>query len=189
MVISVPKKRYVRCQVSDVVVLIDPPAGLKGTVVIRTETPVPVPADGSPDTIYGAGEYEVSGIVVRGVQLAESDTEHVRTGYTVQMDDITLGFFEAAREGELKEKSLETTAEIDILFISVGGDHLETKKAVTFIKQFDPRCVIVVAESEKEARGLAEEMGKKVEVVDKMVVKKRDLDAQDGMKVIWMNEK
>lgn len=190
MVISVPKKRYVRCQVSDVVALIDPPVGLKGTVILRTETSVPVSDIAAPDTIYGAGEYEVDGIVVRGTQFgAESTTDVIKTGYTVVMDDITLGFFEAAKEGELAEHSLDAISEIDILFIAVGGDHLEVKRAVTFIKQFDPRCVVLVGESEKDAEDLAGELGKKLEVMDKMVIKKKDLDAEEGMKVIWMNEK
>ena len=190
MVISAPKKRYVRCQVSDVAVLVDPPTGLKGTVILRTETPAPVSETAAPDTVYGAGEYEVEGIVVRGIQLgAESSESIVRTGYIAQMDDISLGFFEAAQEGELTQRSLETTTEIDILFISVGGGYLEPKKAVTFLKQFDPRCVVVVGESEKSAQDLADELGKKLETLEKLVVKKKDIDAQDGMKVIWMSEK
>lgn len=188
MVITFPKNRYIRCQVSDVSVLVDPPEGLKGNIIIKTATEVPI-HEGSFDIVQGAGEYEIEGMTVRGFQLeAESNEGTIRNAYTVKMEGLLLGFLEEVR-GELSEKVLDKIGEIDILFISVGEAYLDTKRAMTLIKQLDPGMVIPLGASKSDILALAEGLGEKPEPTEKVVVKKKDLNNEEGLQFIWMIEK
>ena len=59
----------IKCQVGDFVVLIDPPVGRKAGLILYTTFQLPLKFPLSPETIAGAGEYEISGVRVKGINL------------------------------------------------------------------------------------------------------------------------
>ncbi|MFH1188990.1 MAG: MBL fold metallo-hydrolase [bacterium] len=189
MVITFPKNRCIRCNVSDVSVLIDPSEGSKGNLILRTSANV-LDADVPFDVIHGAGEYEVEGMVIRGIQLGKGscDGPLVRTVYSVSMEGLQLGFLEEVR-GDLSEKILDKMGEIDVLFISVGENYLDIKKAASLIKQLDPRIVVPLGEKNDDILALAETFGEKPEPIEKLVIKKRDIHAEERLKFIWLTTK
>ncbi|OGY58929.1 MAG: hypothetical protein A3E61_01550 [Candidatus Colwellbacteria bacterium RIFCSPHIGHO2_12_FULL_43_12] len=122
------------------------------------------------DIIQGPGEYEVAGIKIKGVNLGgESNHKYIRTMYLVEMDELNLCFL-GEMEKDLDESFLENMGEVDILFVE-GED---VKKITTLIKDIDPR--MVVSKSDTSAKALAKELGQTTEPVDRLSVKKKDLD-------------
>jgi L-ascorbate metabolism protein UlaG (beta-lactamase superfamily) len=187
MVITIPKPEYIRFQAGESVLIVNAPEGLKANAVVRTATALPL--DDNTDIVRGAGEYEVGGIVIMGFQLKkESQDDLLKTGYACEMEGINIGLFQELAT-DLDVDLLDKFGSIDILCCSVGEKHLPSKQAITFIKQIDPKVVIFIGESEKDAQELVTEMGQKLVVVPKFVTKQKELEAQEGMQLLWITEK
>jgi L-ascorbate metabolism protein UlaG (beta-lactamase superfamily) len=168
-------------------VLVDPQDNLKGTVVMHTALSLPI-KEVPFDVVQGAGEYEIEGITVRGFQLEnESDATTLKTAYYAKFDDIQLAFFEQIA-GAIPEKVLDKIGEIDVLFISIGEGYLSVSDALACVKQLTPKMVIPLWKKKEDIQAFADELGAHPEPIDKVVVKKRDLN-DEGTTFIWMNEK
>ncbi len=101
---------------------------------------------GNPFVIKTAGEYDVKGVAVHGVESYHDNEEGKEKGvniiYKISMDDITIAHLGDLGH-ELNEKQLEVLVGIDILFVPVGGKYtLNAKKAVEVVSQIEPRIVI-----------------------------------------------
>ncbi|OGY58136.1 MAG: hypothetical protein A3D47_00335 [Candidatus Colwellbacteria bacterium RIFCSPHIGHO2_02_FULL_43_15] len=152
----------------------------KATLILKTKTQLPV-VESPMDIIQGPGEYEVAGIKIKGVNLGgESNHKYIRTMYLVEMDELNLCFL-GEMEKDLDESFLENMGEVDILFVE-GED---VKKITTLIKDIDPR--MVVSKSDTSAKALAKELGQTTEPVDRLSVKKKDLD-ENETKLIWLRD-
>lgn len=180
----------VRCQVGDLVVLALPSVALakegrlpKADLILHTKTKLPIEFPPSPETVAGAGEYEISGARVKGIGLyGEADRGFLRTIYAVELEGIRLVFL-----GEIEDESisdaLDKLGAADILFLSVSDE--KTKRIAALIKQIDPK--IIIPTDDKTAKLLAEEFGQKIKAEEKLVIKKKDLEKeQSAHKVIWL---
>jgi L-ascorbate metabolism protein UlaG (beta-lactamase superfamily) len=102
------------------------------------------------------GEYEVSGVVIRGIAArAHMDEEgkHSATIYTIQADDtkvLVLGHIFP----ELTEDQLEAIGLVDVAIVPVGGlgYTLDGIGALNVIKQIEPKVVIPTHYSDKAIR-------------------------------------
>lgn len=187
MVITIPKPEYIRFQVGDNVLIVNAPDGLKANAVIRTATALPL--DGNNDIVRGAGEYEVGGIVIQGFQLRKESADNLlKTAYVCEMEGVRVGLFQELAT-DLDVDLLDKIGTIDILCINVGDKHLPNKQAIAFIKQIDPKILILVGESEIAANEFANEMGQKAVAVPKLVTKQKELEIQVGMQLLWITEK
>jgi len=188
MVITASESAGIKCQVGDFSLLIDSPSGKKGSLILKTCTEASVDSFSSPEVIYGPGEYEVSGVRVRGVQLPEdSDKGVIRSMYTARLEGMNLAFFLDISINPT-EDSLDRLGEIDVLFISVETNKLKPKQITALIKQIDPSIVIPV--TDKTAKVLSEEMGQKVKAQEKLVIKRKDLVKEDiANKLVWLKTK
>ena len=98
MIIIVSGTKGIKCQVSDFSLVVDSEKGSKADVVLRTTTLAPIPEfsyslGGAFSEIIGAGEYEIAGTKVTGIQLhVESTAKEIKTIYVVSMDEIRLCF-------------------------------------------------------------------------------------------------
>lgn len=159
------------------------PAAIDPKFNLTLKTTAQLPIASSPDgIIQGPGEYEVAGIKIRGINLEkESDTKHLRTIYSVRMDELQLCFLGPVGK-DFDEDFLEKIGEVDVVFINGEAD----TRIVRLIKDIDPR--MVVCRSDKDAKLLAKELGQAVEALDKASVKKKDLDEEE-IKLVWLKEK
>lgn len=191
----------VKCQVGDFVMLVDMPseaflpavasakAGAKASrppranLILRTRTKLPIEFPLSPEIIAGAGEYEISGVRVRGINLGkETGSQNLRTVYSAELEGIRLAFL-GELGGESVGEVLDKLGGVDVLFLSPsrGG----TKQVATLIKQIDPKIIIPVGNA--SAKLLAEELGQKVKTEEKLVIKKKDLDKEQSTnKLVWL---
>jgi len=101
---------------------------------------------GNPYIIKLAGEYDIQGITVYGIESFHDEKEGKDRGvniiYRFEVDGISISHL-----GDLghvpDDKQLELLSGTDILLVPVGGKYtLDAKKAVEVISQVEPRIVI-----------------------------------------------
>jgi L-ascorbate metabolism protein UlaG (beta-lactamase superfamily) len=96
--------------------------------------------------IDGPGEYEVSGVSVKGMSVRanmDNPDQKTTTLYKIIADDINL-VVTGHIYPELSEEELETIGLVDILCIPVGGNGytVDAAGALSVIKKIEPKIVI-----------------------------------------------
>ncbi len=178
----------VRCQVGDFVMLalpLAPSAPRKADLILYTETTLPIEFPLPPEIVAGSGEYEISGVRVKGMSLDnEADSQTIRTIYSAELEGIKLAFL-GELQGEPDEEALDKLGKADILFLSAGPGKMSAKQTTSLIKQIDPKIIIPIGD--KMAKLLAEELGHKIEAREKFVIKKKELvKEQITNKLVWL---
>lgn len=142
--------------------------------------------------INGPGEYEVQGVFIKGF-LSKSNyggEEHINTIYTVSLEGMKLCFLGALGEKDLSSEVKEGIDGVDILFTPIGGDGvLDPAQAHKVSVQFEPKLIIPSHFSEvgdKNAlKAFLKESGEEsVKPVDKLTVKKKDVESMEGDVVV-----
>ena len=141
-----------------------------------------------PFVISGPGDYEIKDIFVKGV-LAETEIsgkKHINTIYTFPIDNINIAFLGALDEKELPKESREAIGNPDILFIPVGGSGmLDAKAAAKLASTLEPKLIIPMDYDDTSLKAFLKEMGEeKPEVVDKLTLKRKDLETKEGEVVV-----
>jgi len=153
---------------------------------------------GDPFVINSAGEYDIKGVLVQGVDSYHDDKEGAERGrniiYRIEMTDISL-----VHLGDLghvlDNKQLEALVGVDILMIPVGGKYtLDGKKAVEVVSQIEPRMVIPMhykipglkVDIEKEDK-FVKELGLTPGKEDKLKISRKDLPQENMELVVFKN--
>ncbi len=138
--------------------------------------------------IKGPGEYEVQGVFIKGF-LSKSNyggEEKLNTIYTVNLEGINLCFLGALSEKDLSNETKEAIDGIDILFVPIGGDGvLDPAVAHKLAVQFEPKLIIPshygeLGEANALKVFLKESGAEGVKSVDKLTIKRKDLDGMEG---------
>ncbi|MFH1161731.1 MAG: MBL fold metallo-hydrolase [Candidatus Jorgensenbacteria bacterium] len=185
MVITYHGGNYVKIQSGGFTALVDPTdqRSFKGAqLVLHTVLPPVLEAGKAngellemrePLWIDHAGEYEVSGVEVRGIPMGE-EGGRAHTAYRVTLDNITIGILGfLMREPEVK--ALAELADLDILFVPGGGKPLITQStAAKIVRQLEPG--IIVPTLAKDLGPFLKELGHgKCPAEEKLTVKKKDI--------------
>lgn len=142
--------------------------------------------------IDGPGEYEVSGVFIKGF-LSKSNyggNEAINTIYTISLEGMTLGFLGALSEKDLSAEAKEALDGIDILVVPIGGNGvLDAAVSHKLAVQFEPKLIIpshFIEVGDKNAlKTFLKEAGEEsVKPVDKLTIKKKDLDGMEGDVVV-----
>jgi len=145
----------------------------------------------SGNTIAGAGEYEVQGITIRGIGLPkESSEQFLKTAYKLSVENITVGLLGHLSE-ELPAEAMEELKDADIIFIPAGGKpFIGQELAAKVLKQLSPKIAVAsffkISGLKREGndwKSLAEEMGQKPEVSEKLTIRKKELEELRGTKL------
>jgi L-ascorbate metabolism protein UlaG (beta-lactamase superfamily) len=151
---------------------------------------------GKPFIINAAGEYDVKGISIEGIDSHHDEKEGAERGrniiYWMEMEGIAI-----VHLGDLghvlTDKQLEKIGKCDILMIPVGGKYtIDAKKAVEVINQIEPRIVIpmhykTVGGKITDIDGVekfVKELGIKPTEEEKLKISKKDLPQEDMELVI-----
>ncbi len=141
-----------------------------------------------PFIIDGPGDYEVKGIAIKGL-LSESQvggTHHVNTIYTLSFDSISICFIGALGNEKVSPDTLELLGSPDILFIPIGGNGVLTPaSSAKFALTLDPKLIIPMDYGDEMTSDALKiffkEIGEeKVAPVDKLTLKKKDLEGKEG---------
>ena len=152
--------------------------------------------DKEPFIIKGPGEYEVSGVFIKGF-LSKSNyegkeakssvaQEKINTIYTISLEGMNLCFLGALGDKELSAETKEAIEGIDILFVPIGGDGvLDPSIAYKLAVQFEPKIIIPSHYGEigkaNALKMFLKEAGEEgVKPIDKLTLKKKDLDGKEG---------
>src|SRR3989344_5865282 len=130
-----------------------------------------------PFAITGPGEYERSGVTIRGF-LSRGPDGSVNTIYMVQLGDMTLVHLGALATAELPAEAREALEEVDVLFVPVA-----LAKAHELAVSLEPHIIVPMGFETPDAKSLAtflKEAGTGNEKVEKLTLKKRDLAGREG---------
>lgn len=140
--------------------------------------------DREPFVVTGPGDYEVKEIFIKGaISEANIDSKkYINTIYLLSVDGINIAFLGALSNIELSKESHEAINSPDILFIPVGDKGLlDAKTAAKFASSLEPRLIIPMDYDSTTLKAFLKEMGEdNAEVVDKLTLKRKDLDGKEG---------
>jgi L-ascorbate metabolism protein UlaG (beta-lactamase superfamily) len=147
----------------------------------------------TPFVIRSAGEYEVAGIFIKAfateVELKEGKTTKIyqNTSYCFTFDGIKVTFLGALHQA-LEPHHKEIIDETDVLFVPVGGDDttLNPYDAHKISVALEPHLIIPMDYNEQTIPIFLKEAGaEKVEPVEKLTIKKRDIESKLGEVVLF----
>lgn len=144
--------------------------------------------DREPFIISSPGDYEIKEIFVKGV-LSETiiaDKKHINTIYLFAVDGINIAFLGPLGDADLSKDSREAINSPDILFIPVGGKGmLDAKSAAKLASTLEPKLIIPMDYDDASLKAFLKEMGEeKPEVVEKLTLKRKDLETKEGEVVV-----
>jgi len=151
---------------------------------------------GEPFIVQNPGEYDIKEVYIHGIPVSGSGdkkgkTEN-RTVYNFSIEGMNVGFLGAYPDKEISETEEEEMNDVDILLVPCGGgDVLGAKNAVEIVNQLEPKVVIPM---HYKIPGLKmkldpvdvflREIGGKNEEMDKLLIKKNDLQDEKTQVVI-----
>jgi len=141
-----------------------------------------------PLVISGPGEYETRGVFIKGFQSKTNygGKEKINTVYTVVLEGMTLCFLGALSDEKLSPEFMEAIEDIDILFLPVGSDGvLDAAKANKIAVSLEPKLIIPMHYGDVGVDGALKKFLKEageegVKPVDKLTIKKKDLEGKEG---------
>jgi L-ascorbate metabolism protein UlaG (beta-lactamase superfamily) len=142
----------------------------------------------APFVINGPGDYEIKEIFIKGV-LSDAligGKKYINTIYSFSVDGINIVFLGALGEGEFSKESREAISDPDILFIPVGGNGLlDAKSSAKLASSLEPKMIIPMDYDEKTLKAFLKETGEeKAEVMDKLTIKRKDLEGKEGEVIV-----
>lgn len=137
-----------------------------------------------PFVISGPGDYEVKEIFVKGA-MSESVIDggkYINTIYALSVDNVAIAFMGALSNPELSKEAHEAIGNPDILFIPVDGRGLiDAKASAKLASTLEPKLIIPMDYDEKSLKTFLKELGEeKAEVVEKLTIKRKDLEGKEG---------
>lgn len=144
--------------------------------------------DKEPFIISGGGEYEKKGIFVKGFEtvLEYNKVRRINTVYTLKFDGINICFLGAVGSALTITSEIKSDiGEIDILFVPIGGGCvLEPADAHRLALSLDAKVIIPMHYENtpvEDALSLfLKEGGNDVKSIDKLTLKKKDLETLEG---------
>ncbi len=138
--------------------------------------------DRTPFIISGPGEYEVKEIFIRGLESLPV------TIYTLNLDGMNICFLGPLSSKDLSPNIVEALDNIDILFVPIGGHGvLSAAEAYKLAVSLEPKLIIpmhYVEEDKTALKTFLKEAGEEVKPVDKLTLKKKDLEGKEGDVVV-----
>jgi len=141
----------------------------------------------APFVINGPGEYEIRGVFVKGFPtfITYDGEERINTIYTVELEGMHLVFLGALGERKLSSEIKGALPDIDILFVPIGGnDVLTPSDAHELAVQLEAKIVIPMHYTDKELAFFVKSEGVNGKPVEKLTLKKKDLDEKEGEIVV-----
>lgn len=141
-----------------------------------------------PFVIQGPGEYEVKGVAVRGFGTpAEYENKQtINTVYSVSLEGMNVCFLGALGTTELPKEAKQELDEIDILFLPVGGSSvLDHAAGYKLAVQLGPKVIVPMHYTDGSLKSFLKEAGAEgTKPVDKLTLKKKDLDGKEAEIVV-----
>ena len=147
--------------------------------------------DKQPLIISGPGEYERSGIFIKGfgIPISYKGVEKINTVYYFIIDSIRVCFLGALQKPVLSEELEEAITYVDLLFVPIGGgDVLNAADAYKIARLLEAKLIIPMhygKDSSPIVKKFLEEAEEKgTQSIDKLTVRKKDFEGKAGEVVV-----
>ncbi len=146
----------------------------------------------NPFVVSGPGEYEIRGVFIKGF-LSQSNyggKPFINTIYSISLENMNMCFLGALGTTDVSAEIKEALGEIDILFLPIGGEGVLTaSEANKLATNLEPKIIIPMhfdAVGDKKALPtfLKEAGSEGVKSIDKLTIKKKDLEGKEGEVVV-----
>jgi len=156
-------------------------------------------SDAGPEAfiIDSPGEYEKSGVYIRGVRSSHDKVNGKERGpntiYVIKAEDITVCHLGDLGQSKLEDEQLEDIGDVDILMIPVGGNYtIDYREATEIIGQIEPKIVIPMHYKVKDLKvdiagpeKFIKEISLTPEKVDKLKIQRKNLPIEETKLVIF----
>lgn len=144
--------------------------------------------DRMPFVISGPGEYEIKEVFIKGFQSSSEygGKPRLNTIYTVALEGMNLCFLGAQSTTELTHDTQEGIESVDILFVPIGGEGvLSPAEAYKLAVSLEPKIIIPMHYGEVGDKNalktfLKEGGAEGADVLEKLTIKKKDLEGKEG---------
>ncbi len=207
MIITYLGGEFVKVQFGDITLAFNPPSKDSKLKVSRFGADVALVSLNHPDTngvdsvthgerkpfvISGPGEYEVKDVAVRGFQTESlyDKEKRINTVYTVSLEGMKLCFLGALSSSELPAELKEELDGIDVLFVPIGGEGVLAPSAANKLAvTLEPHLVIPIhfegIGAPNSLKQFLKEAGEeKTTPVERLTLKKKDLEGKEGEVVV-----
>jgi L-ascorbate metabolism protein UlaG (beta-lactamase superfamily) len=139
--------------------------------------------------ITDPGEYDVKGVTVTGIPLKQ-EGKYI-TVFLIESEDIRILNLTHIKDWNMKEDEIEALGDIDILILPVGGNTvLSASAAAKVVNEVEPKIVIpshykmddLISDLDSKDK-FVKEMGGKKEEMEKLTIKKKELQ-EEGTKLV-----
>jgi L-ascorbate metabolism protein UlaG (beta-lactamase superfamily) len=145
-----------------------------------------------PFVISSPGEYEVKEIFIKGFgsKSVYEGKERINTIYSVTLENMNLCFLGALSDINLSSEVKEALGDVDILFLPVGDEGvLDAAKAEKLSVEIEPKIIIPmhygeVGQKDALKKYLKTAGEENVKPLDKLTIKKKDLEGKQGEVVV-----
>lgn len=147
--------------------------------------------------IQSPGEYEIKNVFIQGIPSFHDNFFGKERGeniiFTIESENLKVCHLGDLGQKELNEEQLESIGEVDILMIPVGGVYtISPKEAFEIMNQLEPKITIPMhfkIESLKIQLETIEKFLKifgikKIEPIEKLSIKKKDLNPEEAKIVL-----
>ena len=143
-------------------------------------------------TITGPGEYEISGVFVKGFPSKSEYSKEatINTIYAVRLEEMNLLFLGALSEKKPDLSIVEDMESVDVLFVPIGADGvLNAADAHALAVTLEAKIVIPmhydgIVDSGALKAFLKEAGAEDVKAIEKLTIKKKDLETKTGEVVV-----
>lgn len=137
-----------------------------------------------PFVVHGPGEYEVGDVTARGFAVSThyDGEDRYNTIYQVQLEGMNMVFLGALGSADIDPTILGELADIDILFIPIGGnDVLDVPAASKLAVKLEARLVIPMHYDQAALDAfLKEESAESTKPQEKLTLKRKDVHVMEG---------
>lgn len=141
--------------------------------------------DREPLALTGPGEYETKGIFIKGLlnETVIDDKPYINTIYTLTLDGIKVCFLGAVNSKNLSPQVKEAIDEVDVLFTPVNNN-IKPEESYGLAVSLEPKIIIPMdyeGEDSASLKVFLKEGGiDKAEAVEKLTIKRKDLEGKEG---------
>ncbi len=201
MIITYLGKEFFKIQQGDLVVAVNPISkeSKSGEKVSRFGSRIAFSTTNHPDfngiesvthgdtvplAITSPGDYEVEGILIKGIQSEATidGKKFINTIYSFTIEGISICFLGPLSNGVLTAEVKGQIDPPDIVFIPIGGgDTIGAAEAYKLAIALDAGVIIPMDYDDKQLKAFLKEGGQdKVSPIDKLTIKAKELTGKEG---------
>ena len=147
--------------------------------------------DRAPFVISGPGEYETKDIFIKGVAgtTGYDGEKRINTIYSFTVDGISMLFL-GGQEGPIPASVADIIDTVDLLFVPIGGKGVyDAKEAYKVAMNLEPKMVVPMHFKDikdETLKAFLKEDGATLSPLDKLTIKRKDLENKEGEVVVLL---